>query len=139
MARSLVRRGFTVQGYDTYPPSIDKFASFDFGNDAVVGNALPANSPAAAAKDSAVFVIVVQNAAQVADVLFGAGKAAEALPHGATIILMSTVPPSFSRDLELRLDALGRGLKLVDAPVSGGVVRAANGDLTVSGPSVLAH
>lgn len=131
MARSIVTRGFSVQGYDTYPPSTEKFASFQTDNKSI-GKATAAASPAEAAKEAEVFVIVVQNAAQVSDVLFGAGRAADALPYGATIILSSTVPPSFSRDLEHRLDALGRGLKLVDAPVSGGVARAANGDLTVS-------
>lgn len=133
MARSIVTRGFTVQGYDTYPPSTERFTSFH-ADGKVSGKATAAASPAEAAKDAEVFVIVVQNAAQVSDVLFGAGRAADALPYGATIILSSTVPPSFSRELERRLDALGRGLKLVDAPVSGGVARAANGDLTVSHP-----
>lgn len=131
MARSIVKKGFSVSGYDTYPPSTEKFVSF-FAQEKGAAQAIGAGSPSEAAKGAEVFVIVVQNAGQVADVLFGAGKAAEVLPYGATIILSSTVPPSFSRELEGRLDALDRGLKLVDAPVSGGVARAANGDLTVS-------
>uniref|UniRef100_A0A0B7JYE6 Uncharacterized protein n=1 Tax=Bionectria ochroleuca TaxID=29856 RepID=A0A0B7JYE6_BIOOC len=125
MARSLVRGGFaSVKGYDTYPPSIEKFVSAG-------GNALAASSPAEAAKDSEVLVIVVQNAAQVEDVLFGSGKAADALPNGASVVLSSTVPPSFAKEIEQRLNGLGRGIGLVDAPVSGGVVRAAQGQLTI--------
>ncbi|CAH0056794.1 unnamed protein product [Clonostachys solani] len=125
MARSLVRGGFaSVKGYDIYPPSIEKFVSAG-------GNALAASSPAEAAKDSEVLVIVVQNAAQVEDVLFGSGKAADALPNGASVVLSSTVPPSFAKEIEQRLHGLGRGIRLVDAPVSGGVVRAANGQLTI--------
>lgn len=114
-----------MKGYDTYPPSIEKFVSAG-------GNALAASSPAEAAKDSEVLVIVVQNAAQVEDVLFGSGKAADALPNGASVVLSSTVPPSFAKEIEQRLNGLGRDIRLVDAPVSGGVVRAAQGQLTVS-------
>ena len=36
-----------------------------------------------------------------------------------------------TKDLGQRLSALGTGLELIDAPVSGGVVRAASGNLTI--------
>lgn len=56
--------------------------------------------------------------------------------------MFSTVAPSYVRDLEQRLDALGKDIKLLDAPVSGGVVKAAAGSLSimVSGrPAALEH
>lgn len=127
MAGSLLRAGFAVHGYDVYEPAIDKFVANG-------GKAFKASSPAEAAKGADILVLMVQNAAQADDVLFGAGKAAETLPDGAIVILSSTVPPSFVRDLESKLTNLGKGLSLVDAPVSGGVVRAANGTLTVGTP-----
>lgn len=125
MASSLVRGGFAVHGYDVWEPSVQKFVANG-------GRATAAPSPAAAAKDADILLLMVQNAAQAQDVLFGAGKASEALPDGATVILSSTVPPSFARKLEEQLTSLGRDIKMLDAPVSGGVVRAANGNLTVS-------
>ncbi|PNY23806.1 Uncharacterized protein TCAP_06250 [Tolypocladium capitatum] len=123
MAASLIRAGFTVQGFDVLPAAIDKFVSGG-------PKAIAVSSPAEAASADVV-VLMVQNASQVDDVLFGSGKGADALPDGAIIILSSMVPPSFVRDLDTRLRTLGRGLSLVDAPVSGGVVRAANGTLTM--------
>ncbi len=125
MAASLVKAGYHVCGYDIYPPSIDKFL-------AVGGTSSAAKSPADAAMDAQVFIIMVQNSSQADDVLFGAGRAAEALPNGAIIVLNSTVPPSYVRSLRKRLFDLGRSIDLIDAPVSGGVARAAQGQLTVS-------
>ncbi|KAH6669658.1 3-hydroxyisobutyrate dehydrogenase [Plectosphaerella plurivora] len=124
MAGSLVRGGFQVHGYDVWKPSVEKFVESGPG-------ATAAESPAAAAKGADVLLLMVQNAGQAEDVLFGQGKAADALPDGAIVILSSTVPPSFVRSLEQRLADVGRGLVLLDAPVSGGVVRAANGTLMI--------
>jgi 3-hydroxyisobutyrate dehydrogenase-like beta-hydroxyacid dehydrogenase len=125
MATCLVKAGFHVSGYDVSPRQISAFVSCG-------GEATGANSPAEAALDANVLVVVVQNALQVEDVLFGSGNAAEKLPIGAVVILNSTVPPSFVRKLNARLQDLGRQLHLVDAPVSGGVTKAADGHLTVS-------
>lgn len=125
MAASLLRSGFAVSGYDVYKPAITKFLSNG-------GHSTGASSPAEAVKGADVVILMVQNAAQVEDALFGTGNAIESLSQGATIILSSTVPPAFVRDLESRLHSFQRGFSLVDAPVSGGVLRAANGTLTVS-------
>ncbi|KAM5368875.1 hypothetical protein ACJA88_010815 [Fusarium oxysporum] len=126
MAQSLVRAGFSVQGYDVWAPSVEKFAA-----SGPSGMSIAASSPAEAAKGTAALILMVQNAVQAWDVLFGAGKAAEELSDGATVILSSTVPPSEARRIGDKLESLGRGLSLVDAPVSGGVARAAKGDLTM--------
>ncbi|KAL3417231.1 ketose-bisphosphate aldolase class-II family protein [Phlyctema vagabunda] len=125
MASSLDRAGFTVSGYDVYEPSTKKFMTSSEGG-------LVASTPAEAAKNAEILILMVQTAAQAEDVLFGAGKAAEALPDSAIIILSSTVPPSFARALAARLTSLERNLELIDAPVSGGVARASKGQLTVS-------
>ncbi|PVH80483.1 3-hydroxyisobutyrate dehydrogenase [Cadophora sp. DSE1049] len=125
MATSLVKAGFPVCGYDVYSPSTEKFLS-QAGD-----KASAASSPAEAADAAEILILMVQNAAQAEDVLFGSGKVASTLPANAIIILNSTVPPSFAKDLGQRLSALGTGLELIDAPVSGGVVRAASGSLTI--------
>jgi len=124
MAASLVRSGFNVHGFDAYAPSIDKFAA--------VGNkAITAASPFDAAQGAQILVIMVQNASQIDDVLFGSGKVAEALPNGGIVILSSTVSPSFVREVGKKLAAMGKEIDVVDAPVSGGVKRAANGQLAI--------
>ncbi|KAH9321667.1 hypothetical protein KI387_016306, partial [Taxus chinensis] len=53
------------------------------------------------------------------------------LPDGASIVLSSTVSPGFIKGLEKRLEGENRDLQLVDAPVSGGVVKASSGKLTI--------
>lgn len=74
-------------------------------------------------------VIMAVNAGQAEDVLFGANGAAAPLQKGSAVVLSSTVPPSAARALGARLkDA---GLHFVDAPVSGGVVKAGEGTLTI--------
>lgn len=125
MANSLVKAGFHVCGYDVSPRPITEFGS-------VGGKSEVARSPAEAALDATILILMVQNAAQVEDVLFGSGQAAGTLPRGSVVILNSTVPPSFARSMRCRLLDLGKELDLVDAPVSGGVAKAANGQLTVS-------
>jgi 3-hydroxyisobutyrate dehydrogenase-like beta-hydroxyacid dehydrogenase len=125
MAASLVRAGFNVSGYDVFKPSVDKFSSLGEG-------ASPASSPAYAAKDASLLILMVQNALQAEDVLFGSGRVVDVLPDDAIVLLSSTVAPSFVKAIQEKLHCLERGLQLVDAPVSGGVVRAANGTLTVS-------
>jgi 3-hydroxyisobutyrate dehydrogenase/putative dehydrogenase len=72
---------------------------------------------------------MVANAAQANGVLFGEGGVAGALPEGAAVVVMSTIGPEAVRDLG---DALAnRGLRTLDAPVSGGVARAERGDLLI--------
>lgn len=127
MASSLVRAGFPVTGYDVYAPSIDKFIAANPSE-----KTKPAYTAAEAAEGAQILVLMVQNHYQAEDVLFGSGKAAEALPERSIVIVMSTIAPSAMRSLGQKLSSLGKGLELIDAPVSGGVVRAANGELTVS-------
>ncbi|MFF8971826.1 NAD(P)-dependent oxidoreductase [Streptomyces sp. NPDC014995] len=88
-----------------------------------------AGSPAEAARDADVVVLAVRDQAQVEGALFGENGAAEALRPGAVVILTSTVGPDAARATARRL--ADRGVLTVDAPVSGGPVRAGNGDLLI--------
>jgi 3-hydroxyisobutyrate dehydrogenase-like beta-hydroxyacid dehydrogenase len=74
-------------------------------------------------------VLMVANAEQAEGVLFGEGGAAEALPEGAAVVVMSTIGPEAMRELAQGL--AGRRLRALDAPVSGGVARAERGDLLI--------
>ncbi|MGW0731998.1 NAD(P)-dependent oxidoreductase [Streptomyces sp. NPDC002851] len=86
-------------------------------------------SPAEAARDADVVVLAVRDQAQVEGALFGENGAAVALRPGAVVILTSTVGPEAARSTALRLAE--RGVLTVDAPVSGGPVRAGDGDLLI--------
>jgi 3-hydroxyisobutyrate dehydrogenase len=80
---------------------------------------------------SEVVVSVVVNAAQTEAVLFGDGAAAAAMRPGSVFVMCSTVDPNVSIDFERRVEA--RGLRYVDAPISGGAAKAASGEMTVMG------
>jgi 3-hydroxyisobutyrate dehydrogenase len=84
---------------------------------------------AAAARDASVVLVAVRTFAQAEQCLLGPGGAGDSLGPGALVILTSTVGAEGAVTLEAQLGA--RGVQFVDAPVSGGAVRAGNGDLLV--------
>jgi len=120
MALSLVRAGAKVVGYDPVPAAREKFEA--------AGGGVAAN-PGEAARGAGIVISVVVNADQTEAVLFGQGGAAEALEPGAVIVSSATMAPSVARDLAAR--AAERGLLYLDAPISGGAAKAAQGQLTV--------
>lgn len=131
MATNLVKNGFTVYGFDVYQPLVDKF---------VEAGGKPAKTPKEAAANADFFVSMVANAAQNAGLIFdGEDSVVKGLGKGKTFILCSTVAPSFPPEVRKRLDGeFGRSdIKLLDCPVSGGTIRAADGTLSIfsSGPS----
>lgn len=74
-------------------------------------------------------VIVVLNEAQTETVLFGEEGLAAKLSRGAAIICCVTVAPDFARAMAARCDSLG--LHFLDAPISGGSAKAAQGKLAI--------
>ncbi|CAL1393091.1 unnamed protein product [Linum trigynum] len=122
MATHLLKSNFCVLGFDVYKPTLARF---------VDAGGLIGASPADVSKDVDVLVVMVANEAQADSVLYGEFGAVKVLPAGAAVILSSTVSPAFVIQLEQRLINEGKKLKFVDAPVSGGVKRAADGTLTI--------
>lgn len=120
MAQSLLRAGFEVAGCDVSAEAVARFVALGGRGGA---------DPAEAAKDADVVVSVVVNAAQTEGVLFGARGVAETLPQGAVFISSATMDPDVARRLAAKLEASGR--LYLDAPISGGAQRAAEGALTI--------
>lgn len=120
MAASLRRGGHEVHVHDVRAEAMREFT-------AQGGHACA--SPADVARACELVVSVVVNAAQTQAVLFGEGGAAEAMRPGSVFVMCSTVDPSWSVELEKRLEA--RGLLYLDAPISGGAARAASGEITM--------
>lgn len=48
---------------------------------------------------------------------------------GSVVVSCATVPPEFAKDMEAKCQALG--LHYLDAPISGGSIKAANGQLSI--------
>src|SRR5579875_2634510 len=79
--------------------------------------------------DLAAVVVLVVNAAQVGDVLFGPVGCAARLPDTAVVICSVTLAPEAARAIAARLAE--RNLPMLDAPVSGGAAGARAGTMTV--------
>lgn len=120
MATSLLRSGAEVVGYDPKPDAMKRLQ--DSGG-------MVAASPGEAARDARVVVSVVVNADQTEGVLFGDDGCVETMARDGVFISCATMAPERARDLCRRTEA--RGLHFLDAPISGGSQRAAEGALTV--------
>lgn len=80
-------------------------------------------------RETDIVVTMLPTSAIVREALIGAGGIAAVLRSGALIIDMSSSEPEETRQLGAVL--ANKGIALVDAPVSGGVPRATNGQLTI--------
>ena len=116
MAMSLLRAGHVVSGSDVNADAVQRLQAAG----------ATADLPTAGFE---ALVVVVLNAAQVEAVLFGADALAPKLPKGAVVICCVTLAPDFARAMAARCAALG--LLYLDAPISGGSVKAAAGKLSV--------
>ena len=119
MALSCVRAGFQTHGFDVVAAQMERFRADGGASGALVD---------VAGSLDAVLVVVL-NAAQTEEVLFGADGIAPRLRKGAVVLACATVPPDFARDMEARCAALG--VHYLDAPISGGSKKAAEGALSV--------
>jgi putative dehydrogenase len=118
MATNLVKKQMRVVGFDIRSEAVAKFEAAG-GRGAV--------SATEAASGAGVLILMVVNADQAEDVLFAKG-ALEVLAQDATVVVMACAPSRIA-DLAVRVEKAGRGF--VDAPVSGGVVGATTGTLTI--------
>ena len=85
--------------------------------------------PAAIAREAQIVITVVVDAAQTRNVCFGANGIAQTLPKGGIVIMCSTIAPDDTASIAAELAA--RGLHLLDAPISGGPVRAGAGTISM--------
>ena len=120
IAGSLLRAGFDVVGCDVTAQARAGFSG--------LGGRVE-DTPEAASKGADVVISVVVNAAQTGAVLFGPNGAALTASPGAVILSCATMAPDAARAFEARAQALG--LAYIDAPISGGAVRAAAGEMTI--------
>lgn len=120
MATNLAQ-DLTVRGFDISPARLELAES---------AGIVAATSARAAASGADIVLLAVRNRAQLDDALYGPDGVADVLTPGAVILLTSTVGIDAVREVAGQLAEAG--LLLVDAPISGGPVRAGNGDLLVT-------
>jgi len=101
------------------------------GNEAELAElgATIAKTPKEVAEQVDVVITMVPNSPQVQEVCLGAGGIIEGAKPGLIVIDMSSIAPLASREIH---DALAeKGIRMLDAPVSGGEPKAIEGTLSV--------
>ena len=87
------------------------------------------DTPAAAARNADIVIVMVPDTPDVEAVLFGPNGAASALANNALLIDMSSIAPVATREFAERIHK--QGGRYLDAPVSGGEIGAKSGSLTI--------
>lgn len=119
-AKSCVRAGLDVYGFDLNPQALETLG--EYGAKAVSTSAVEF-----ADKLDSVLVLVV-NAVQANTVLFKTGLAAALRPN-TPVMVSATISAEDAKQIEAQLSEFG--LVMLDAPVSGGAVKAEAGEMTI--------
>jgi L-threonate 2-dehydrogenase len=98
MAKQLLAKGFTVYGFDVAKAALDAFAE---------AGGRASGNPEAVADRVSLLLLVVATAEQAEAALFGPKGGAALLGEGGVVVLHSTVPPPFTKDLGARLAEMG--------------------------------
>ena len=119
IAGSVLKAGYTTYGFDVVAEQVSRFQA-----EGGATGTLEEVSP-----DLDAVLVVVLNAAQTETVLFGDDGIVPQLRKGTVVLACATVPPEFARQMEARCADFG--VLYLDAPISGGAAKAANGQLSV--------
>jgi 2-hydroxy-3-oxopropionate reductase len=120
MAKHLLAKGYHVMVCDINPEPVKECCS--------VGGVACKSSKDVAQKSDIIF-IMVPDTPDVAAVLFGKDGVVEGIRPGAIVVDMSSISPIATKEFAKKLNAMG--VKVLDAPVSGGQVGAENASLSI--------
>jgi len=121
MAANVVRQGFPLTAWTHTPGKAERWAA-EHG-------AKAAATPAEVARDSDIVVSMLVDGDQVASVLLGEDGVTAGAGEGLLCVDMSTIGPPQTRTIGAALRE--RGLRMLDAPVTGSSPRAQDGSLTI--------
>ena len=116
IAQSLIRAGFSVFGQDKNPKQQKRLIE-EGGYD----KNIPFN-------DLQAVIIVVLNEKQTKEIIFGENGLSEKLKKNTLIMVCTTVAPDFAK--EMASSCNDNGLLYLDAPISGGSKKSAEGKLS---------
>jgi 3-hydroxyisobutyrate dehydrogenase len=120
MLANLVKKGFEVVAFDVVPGALDAAVRLGAGR---------AGSAGEAAANCDLVITMLPSSANVEAAYLGEGGIIESAPAGRLCVDMSTIDPGTSQRVAARLKE--RGLRFLDAPVSGGVGGATAGTLAI--------
>lgn len=120
MAGHLLKAGHELFVYDVNPNPVKELTA---------KGAVACNSCKDVAQKSDIIFIMVPDTPDVEIVLFGINGLIEGLKPGSIVVDMSSISPIATKEFAKRLAAMG--VKILDAPVSGGQVGAENATLSI--------
>jgi 3-hydroxyisobutyrate dehydrogenase len=120
MVANLLKKDFVVVAYDVVPAALAA---------AVKLGASACGSAAEAATQADLVITMLPSSSHVEAVYLGAGGVLEGAAQGRLCVDMSTIDPAVSRRVAERLRQ--RGVRFIDAPVSGGVGGAEKATLAI--------
>ncbi|HHV53832.1 MAG TPA: NAD(P)-dependent oxidoreductase [Firmicutes bacterium] len=120
MAANLLRAGYPLTVFSRRRSSADEL---------VAAGAVWAGSPAEVAAASEVVFTMVTDSAAVEEVVLGREGVLSGAHPGLILVDMSTIAPAMSR--KIAAEAQKRGVRCLDAPVSGGEKGAREGTLSI--------
>ncbi|MFE7114606.1 NAD(P)-dependent oxidoreductase [Streptomyces sp. NPDC057654] len=120
MARNLLKAGFEVTGYSGDETDMDALTA---------AGGCRAASVAGAVQDADTVITLLHDSSDVRTVVLGDDGVLANAREGALLIECSTVHPEVSRALAAA--AAGKGVRILEAPVSGGEQPAVEGTLTI--------
>lgn len=119
MSKNLVKAGYDVTVSDLNQASIDE----------VVAAGAKSADNKTIAETCDVIITMVPNSPQVKAVMLGENGIAQYMKEGQTFIDMSSINPEASKEISAELAKVG--VKMLDAPVSGGEPKAIDGSLSI--------
>lgn len=120
-AKSCINAGLATYGVDLNPQALATLQQAGAKQAATRADDFAAELDA--------LLLLVVNAAQVKQILFGENGLAAKLKPNTPVMVSSTISAADAKQIEQQLLALG--LNMLDAPVSGGAAKAAEGQMTV--------
>lgn len=120
MANNLLKAGFAVRVWNRTASRIDSL---------VEAGAVAGTSPADVAANSDIIITCVSDTPDVENVILGEDGVIHGAQEGALVIDCSTISPQATVEIAAKLNA--KGIKMLDAPISGGSEGAAKGTLSI--------
>ncbi len=120
MAKNLMKAGHELVVYDVIKENVDNV---------VAAGAAAADSSRAVAQQCKVIITMLPNSPHVKQVVMGENGVLEGAQKGALLIDMSSIAPLASK--EISAACAEKGVRMIDAPVSGGEPKAIDGTLSI--------
>lgn len=120
MAINLIKAGYSLSVYDINAESVQAVAA---------AGAKAAGSIAEVAVDNKLIITMLPNSPHVKAVVLGDGGILEHAQPGTLLVDMSSIAPAASQEIAVKLKE--KGIRMLDAPVSGGEPKAIDGSLAI--------